>query len=122
MMRWRAPVGIIVAVCLVFLGVGIATAQPFRITFRRERDEPSSIVLKGEVFNDGRRDVVDVWVTADALNAEGKAVGRGIAFVASFLSGGGSTTFTVKLPRVEEADSFRLGVSSFRYASGLQSP
>jgi hypothetical protein len=108
--------------CLVLLGVGLATAQPFRITFRRERDEPSSIVLMGEVFNDGLRDVVDVWVTADALNAEGKVVGRGLAFVTSLLPGRGTTTFAVKLPRVEEARSFRIGVSSFRYASGVQSP
>src|SRR6266852_5009204 len=77
--RVRIPVGIIVTMCLVLLGVGLATAQPFRITFQRERDEPSSIVLMGEVFNDGLRDVVDVWVTADALNAEGKVVGRGVA-------------------------------------------
>ena len=102
--------------------VGLATAQPFRITFQRERDEPSSIVLMGEVFNDGLRDVVDVWVTADALNAEGKVVGRGVAFVASFLRGRGTTTFTVKLPWAERAHSFRLVVSSFRYASGAQSP
>ena len=120
--RVRIPVGIILAMCLVLLGVGLATAQPFRITFQRERDEPSSIVLMGEVFNDGLRDVVDVWVTADALNAEGKVVGRGVAFVASFLRGRGTTTFTVKLPWAEQAHSFRLVVSSFRYASGAQSP
>jgi hypothetical protein len=119
----RASVGIILAMGLVLLDVGLATAQPFRITFRRERDEPSSIVLMGEVVNDGLRDVVDVWVTADEFNAEGKAVGRGMAFVTSFLPGRGTTTkFTVKLPRVEEARSFRLAVSSFRHASEAQSP
>ena len=107
--------------CLVLFGVRLATAQPFRITFKRA-DEPSSIVLMGEVSNDGFRDVVDVWVAADAQNAEGKIVGRGMAFVASFLRGGGTTTFTVKLPRAAQAQSFRLAVSSFRYASGEQSP
>ena len=120
--RVRIPVGIILAMCLVLLGVGVATAQPFRTTFQRERDEPSSIVLMGEVFNDGLRDIVDVWVTADARNAEGKVVGRGVAFVTSFLRGGGTTTFTVKLPRAEQTHSFRLVVSSFRYASREQSP
>lgn len=118
----RTPAGIILAMCLVLLGVGLAIAQPFRITFRREPAAPSSIVLMGEVSSDGPRDVVDVWVTADALNAEGKVVGRGIAFVTSFLPGRGTATFAVKLPRVEEARSFRLSVSSFRYASGAQSP
>jgi hypothetical protein len=115
-------VGIALALCLALLDAGLALAQPFRITFARERDEPTSIVLRGEVFNDGRRDVVDVWVTADAVNAEGKAVGRGIAFVASLLPERGSATFTVKLPRAEQARSFRLEVSSFRHASGVQSP
>lgn len=109
--------------CLVLLGAGVASAQPFRITFHRARDEASSIVLTGEVANDGHRDVVDVWVTAAALGAEGKVVGRGIAFVTSALSAGGPPApFTVKLPRAEAVDSFRLGVSSFRYAYGEQSP
>jgi len=76
----------------------------------------------GEVFNDGARDLVDVWVTADARNAEGKGVGRGVAFVAASLRGRGATAFTVKLPRAEQAQSFRLFVSSFRYASAEQSP
>jgi hypothetical protein len=121
---WTTLVGIALAVCFVLLDVGLATAQPFHITFRREPDEPSSIVLTGEVVNDGQRDVVDVWVTADALSAEGKVVGRGIAHVASFLRGRGTSTFTVKLPRVGTVSSFRLAVSSFRYAfgPGLESP
>jgi hypothetical protein len=103
--------------------VGLATVQPFRIAFRRERDEPTSIVLRGEVFNDEIRDVVDVWVTAEAMSAGDQVVGRGmIAFVTSFLPGRGSTPFTVRLPRAEEIRSFRLSVSSFRYAAGVQSP
>ena len=120
--RVRIPVATILAMCLVLLGVELASAQTFRITFERQRDEPSSIVLRGEVSNDGLRDVVDVWVTADALNAEGKAVGRGIAFVTFSLPVRGTTAFTVKLPRAEQVQSFRLTVSSFRYASGAQSP
>jgi hypothetical protein len=118
----RTPVGIVLTVCLVLLGVGLATALPFRITFRRDRDEPTSIVLMAEVVNDGLRDVVDVWVTAEALNAGDQVVGRGIAFVTSSLPRRGTATFTIKVPRVEEARSFRLVVSSFRYASRVESP
>jgi hypothetical protein len=120
--RVTIAVAIILSICLELLGVGLAAAQPFRMTFQREPDEPSSIVLRGEVSNDGLRDVVDVWVAADAQNAEGKVVGRGMAFVASVLRGRATTTFTVKLPRVAQAQSFRLAVASFRYASGEQSP
>jgi hypothetical protein len=117
---WTIIVAGVLAACLVLLDVGLAAAQPFRVTFQREPDEPSSIVLRGEVVNDGLRDIVDVWVTADALSAEGKVVGRGIAHVASFLRGRASRAFIVKLPRVAAVGSFRLAVSSFRYASGSE--
>lgn len=118
----RTHVPIILAACLLLLDAGRATAQPFRIVFERTNDDPSSIVLVGRVFNDGFRNVVDVWVTADALNADGKAVSRGVAFVTSFLPGHSAAMFTIKLVRAEQAESFRLAVSSFRYASGVQSP
>ena len=110
------------AALLSLLAARLAIAQPFRITFQRERDEATSIVLKGEVFNEGGRDLVDVWITADALDAEGRAVGHGLAFVASVMPGPGRMSFTVKLPRVEGARSFRLAVSSYRYLSTMQSP
>jgi hypothetical protein len=120
----RTPAEIVLVALLVLVGVGLAAAQPFRITFHRERDEPSSIVLAGEVVNDGPRDVVDVWVTAEAENARGQVVGTSMAFVRTFLPGHGTTAFTIKLLPVEEARSFRLVVSSFRYASasGVESP
>jgi hypothetical protein len=108
---------------LGLVGVGLAGAQQtFRITFHRGRDETSSVVLVGEVVNDGQRDVVDVWVTAQAENAGNQIVGRGMAYVTSFLPGRGTTAFVVKLPRAEDARSFQLVVSSFRYASAAQSP
>ena len=119
----RALSGIVLVALLGLVGVGLAAAQQtFRITFHRGQDETSSIVLVGEVVNDGPRDVVDVWVSARAENAENKVVGRGIAYVTTFLPGRGTTAFVVKLPRVEDAWSFQLVVSSFRYASGAQSP
>jgi hypothetical protein len=100
-----------------------AEAQPpFRLTFHRERDEPSSIVLAGELFNDGSRDVIDVWVTAEGLNVAGRVAVRGIAFVSALIPGRGSTAFTVKLARAEEVRTFRAFVSSFRYGLGIESP
>jgi len=111
----RSAIGIGVALCIVVLNVGLAAAQPFRITFRREPDEPTSLVLAGALANDGGRDVVDVWVAAEAMNAQGKVVARGLVFVTSMLRARGSTPFTVKLPLVQEAQAFRVVVSSFRY-------
>ena len=56
------------------------------------------------------------------MNAEGKIVGRGLAFVTWMLRAHSSTPFTVKLPRAEEAQAFRVTVSSFRYMSSPESP
>lgn len=113
------------AILLVLVGVGLAAAQqPFRITFHREPDEPSSIVLAGEVVNDGARDVVDVWVSAEAEDARRRVVARSMAYISSFLPERGTATFTIKLLPAEDARAFRITVSSFRYAStsGVQSP
>jgi len=121
--RIKAFSGIVLVALLGLVGVGLAGAQQtFRITFHRGRDETSSVVLVGEVVNDGPRDVVDVWVTAQAEHAGNQIVGRGMAYVTSFLPGRGTTAFVVKLPRAEDARSFQLVVSSFRYAYAAQSP
>ena len=118
----RTAIGLCVALCIVLLDVGLVAAQPFHITVRREPDEPSSLVLAGDLANEGGRDVVDVWVTAEAMNAEGKVVARGLVFVTPMLRGRSSTPFTVKLPRVQEARAFRAAVSSFRYLHATESP
>ena len=65
---------------------------------------------------------MNVWVSAQAENAGNKVVGHGMAYVTSFLPGRGTTAFVVKLARVEDARSFQLVVSSFRYAYAAQSP
>jgi hypothetical protein len=108
---------------LVLLSGGPGAAQEqFRLTFHRQADEPTSLVLAGTLSNEGSRDVVDVWVGAEALNARGRVVGRGLAFVSPLLRSRADTKFTVKLPRVEQAESFRVFVSSFRYLTGAESP
>ncbi|HSE04691.1 MAG TPA: FxLYD domain-containing protein [Methylomirabilota bacterium] len=110
------------ATLLLLLSGGPGAAQDLRLTFERQPDEPTSLVLAGTLSNDSSRDVVDVWVTAEALNAGGRVVGRGLAFASPLLRGRASTKFTVKLPRVEQAQSFRVFVSSFRYLAGAESP
>jgi hypothetical protein len=113
----------LLAATLVLLSGGPAAAQEqFRITFQRQPDEPTSIVLAGTLGNEGPRDVVDVWVGAEALGAGGRVVGRGLASVSPLLRSHADTKFTVKLPRVEQVQSFRVFVSSFRYLAGAESP
>lgn len=119
----RLLAAITVTANLVLLSPVLGVAQPpFRVTFHRAPDEPSSLVLAGEVSNDGYRDVVDVWVTAQALNAAGRVVARGLAFVTRLLPRAQSTAFTVKLPRTEQVQDFRVFVSSFRYMFATESP
>jgi hypothetical protein len=106
---------IVLTVTLVLLSGGHGTAQEFRITFERQPDEATSLVLAGTLSNESTREVVDVWVGAEALNAGGRVVSRGLAFVSPLLRGRADTNFTVKLPRVEGVQRFRVFVSSFRY-------
>jgi hypothetical protein len=56
------------------------------------------------------------------LGAGGRVVGRGLASVSPLLRSHADTKFTVKLPRVEQVQSFRVFVSSFRYLAGAESP
>lgn len=119
----RRLAAIVLTATLVLLSGGPGAAQEqFRISFERQPDEPTSLVLAGTLSNAGSRDVVDVWVGAEALNAEGRVVGRGLVFVSPLLRSRANTKFAVKLPRVEQVQSFRVFVSSFRYLVGAESP
>ncbi len=107
----------LVGALVLIAGITDAAQSQFRITYHRERDEPSSIVLAGTVFNGETRDVVDVWLTAEALNPAGSVVATGLAFVAGRIYRHDSVSFVVKIPRVEGAHEFRLTVTNFRYGS-----
>ena len=115
-------VATVLTVTLVLLSGGPGAAQEFRLTFERQPDEPTSLVLAGTLSNEGSRHVVDVWVGAEALNARGRVVARGLAFVSTLLPSRADTKFAVKLPRVEQVQSFRVFVSTFRYLGGAESP
>jgi hypothetical protein len=113
------------ACVVVALALGPPPAQGderFRITYERDRAEATAIVLRGSVSNEGRRDVVDVYVTAEALNASGKVVATGITFVSAFLPQRGQAPFVAKIPQVEGVQSFRVSVSGFREAFGSEAP
>jgi hypothetical protein len=75
--------------------------------------------VQGTIANEARSDVYDVYVTTEALDAAGKVVGRGIAFVGS-ISQGGSASFAATIPAAQNATSFRARVTSFRYGAGVQ--
>ncbi len=120
MSRLRA--GLTVA-ALVALTVMSAQGQDnFRIVSRVDRSDPTRIRLNGSVTNEGRLDVIDVSVTAEALDASGKVLARGISFVSSSIPQGGSASFVASVPPVPGAMTFRVRVTSFRFGLGLQAP
>ncbi|HXJ81741.1 MAG TPA: FxLYD domain-containing protein [Candidatus Methylomirabilis sp.] len=125
--RERA-VAFALAVCMSLVAGGLLFAVPaatqarFRTTYNVKSRDARSVVLEGRVFNDTGVDVLDVWVTAEALSASGKVVGRGIAFVGSSIARGDSFPFEAKVPAAEDVENFRVSVSSYRSGREVQSP
>jgi hypothetical protein len=118
----RATLGI----CLIGLGLLLAAQAEgqgrFRITHTPATRQATSIRLDGQVFNDADRDALDVWVTAEALDARGKVVATGITFVGPLISGRKGASFVARIPFVEGVQDFRLAVTSYRDAAVVQSP
>jgi len=114
-------VGWLAATLLALAAPGGAQIR-FRVTHDVKSRDARGIVLEGRVVNETDRDVVDVWVTAEAVNASGKVLARGIAFVGSTLARGESVPFEAKLPSVDGVERFRVSVTSYRAAIEAQSP
>src|SRR5215472_9646897 len=90
--RHEHTVALALALCTWLVAGGLFFAVPaaaqtrFRTTYNVRSRDARSVVLEARVFNDTGVDVLDVWVTAEALSPSGKVVGRGIAFVGSSIS------------------------------------
>lgn len=103
--------------------VAIALAQEnFRVTFNVDRSTEGRTRVTGSVFNDNRADALDVYVTAEALDAGGKVVARGITFVSPNIRQGTAVAFDASVPAPSSASNFRVRVSAFRLGMGVQSP
>jgi hypothetical protein len=111
---------------LMALGMSLAPAtghaadDPFQVRYTVERGGTGPVRVQGTVLNESRLDVYDVYVTAEALDAGGKVVGRGIVFVSGLIPQSKSAPFAIGIPAAQAAASFRLRVSSFRYGAGVQ--
>ncbi len=121
-MSWPRVVGVGVGVALLMLAAVASAQDGFRVTHTADRSNPGQTRINGTVFNDNRLDAVDVYVTAEALDASGKTVARGITFVSPAIASGRSASFSATVPTMPGATSFRARVSSFRFGAGLQSP
>jgi len=115
-------VGGLLVACLVLLAVDGA-AQEFRVTYTVDKSTPDRTRVSGAVVNAGRSDVLDVHVTAEALDGGGKVIGRGIAFVSHNIPQGGSAPFEAVIPVGSSAANFRVRVTNYRVGlGGMQSP
>jgi len=117
---WPRVVGVGVGVALLMLAAVASAQDGFRVTHTADRSNPGQTRINGTVFN--RLDAVDVYVTAEALDASGKTVARGITFVSPAIASGRSASFSATVPTMPGATSYRARVSSFRFGAGLQSP
>jgi hypothetical protein len=119
----RLPCLVALVVLLVSLGAGVARAQDgFRITYEVDRSRPERARLTGRVVNERAEDVFEVSVTAEALDARGKVLSRGITYVDARIARGDGRPFSVSVPVVAGAANFRVAVSSYRAGGGSQGP
>jgi hypothetical protein len=92
----------------------------FRITHTIDKGSQAQVSISGRVFNDARADALDVYVTADALDAAGKILASGVSYVGTVPSGN-SAAFLIKVPSARSAASFRVVVTSFKFGFAQQS-
>lgn len=88
--------------------------QGFRITYDVDDSRPGRARLNGRLTNERADDVFEVSVTAEALDAKGKVLARGISYVDARIARGETRTFGVTVPAVAGTTSYRVVVSSFR--------
>jgi hypothetical protein len=122
-MRLRAVLRVLVlAGLLLLLGTDGRAQDGFRISYDVDRSRPDRARLTGRVVNERSDDVFEVSITAEALDARGKVLARGIAFVDSRIARGDGRPFSLSVPTVTGTSSFRVVVSSYRAGLGGQNP
>ena len=116
--RWLPAVAFLSAALFATSAVAQAPA-PFRIAHSVDKGAQAQVTVSGRVFNEARSDAIDVYVTAEALDAGGKVMASGVSYV-GVVSAGSSTAFVVKVPSARTAASFRVLVTSYRF--GFSTP
>ena len=115
------PLVIVVAV-LLLLAAEARGQGGFRITFEVDRTRVERARLTGRIVNERPDDVFEVSVTGEALDAKGKVLARGIAYVDSKIGRGDGRPFSLSIPTVAGTENYRVVVSSFRAGPGSQGP
>jgi hypothetical protein len=124
MMRARVLVRrcVLVLAVLVIVADEAGAQDGFKITYEVDRSRTDRARLTGRVVNERSEDVFEVNVTAEALDARGKVLARGIAYVDSKIGRGDARPFSMSVPTVAGTTSFRVVVSSYRAGFSTQGP
>ncbi|HEY2996504.1 MAG TPA: FxLYD domain-containing protein [Methylomirabilota bacterium] len=120
-----APRGLLralLALALVLSASSALAQSGFRINYEVDQSRPDKARLNGRVANERGQDVFEVSVTAEALDARGKVLARGISYVDSRIGRGDSRPFSVSVPTVPGVTEFRVVVSSYRMGFANQGP
>jgi len=116
---WLPLVLVLAALAVPLLRADHTLAQAnFRVTWSVEKTGPTHVELAGVVVNESSQDALDVYVTAAAVDASGKILARGIAFVAPQIPTQRSAEFSARVPNVRGTTAFRVSVSNFRFGLG----
>ena len=114
---------LVVVLAVVLLLTAEARGQGgFRITYEVDNTRAERARLTGRIVNERSEDVFEVSVTGEALDAKGKVLARGIAYVDSKIARGDGRPFSMSVPTVAGTANYRVVVSSFRAGFGSQAP
>jgi len=113
---------VIVLAVLLLLTAEARGQDGFRITYEVDRTRAERARLTGRIVNERPEDVFEVSVTGEALDATGKVLARGIAYVDSKIARGDGRPFSMSVPTVAGTANYRVVVSSFRAGLGSHTP
>lgn len=123
--RRRSAAARAAALGLLLLAPLVAAAQGwdgFRITFEVQPAQSDKVQVAGEVLNERTTEVLEVYVTAEALDRAGRVLATGITYVDSRIGPGRARSFVAVVPAAPGAVRYRVSVSSFRAGFGVQTP
>jgi hypothetical protein len=118
----RGVTSVVIALLLALAAASALAQDGFRVTYEVDQSRPEKARLTGRVTNERSQDVFEVSVTAEALDARGKILARGISYVDARIGRGDSRPFSVSVPTVPGVTEFRVVVSSYRMGFANQGP
>jgi hypothetical protein len=114
--------GLLLLATLTLLAGPVLAQSGFSVAHTVARTTPTHAEISGTVTNETRADALDVSVTVEALDANGKRLARGISFVSRRVPAGATASFAAKVPAVAGVNGYRAAVTSFRFVHTIEGP